>query len=142
MRSVGRRNKNISLAIARPFVYGQTDALVSSFEDWELFPLSENGCADYGNIGLVLSFSRQDEPNLYKDVHDAFETIKAFRDQTNGWGGCISEVDLMFAGLSIEEDLYSDYDDKEEGEILWVNGPNRQVSYYFVQRLQPCKHMF
>lgn len=37
----------LSIAIGRPFSLKQTRALVSSFSDWEDYPLSKDGCRGY-----------------------------------------------------------------------------------------------
>jgi len=37
----------LSIAIGRPFSLKQTPALVSSFSDWEDYPLSKDGCRGY-----------------------------------------------------------------------------------------------
>lgn len=39
--------ESLSIAIGRPFSLKQTRALVSSFSDWEDYPLSKDGCRDY-----------------------------------------------------------------------------------------------
>lgn len=73
----------------------------------------------------MLSFSGYENN---KEVNAIYEKIQALNAKTNGWGGCISSVDMCYASIPAEEDTYGDYHSKEGGDVNWVNGPNRQVS--------------
>lgn len=77
------------------------------------------------SVGLMLSFSGDDHNN---EVNAMYEEIQALNAKTNGWGGCISSVDMCYASIPAGEDTYGDYHSKEGGDVNWVNGPNRQVS--------------
>eukprot|EP00581_Thalassiosira_minuscula_P002176 CAMPEP_0183743102 /NCGR_PEP_ID=MMETSP0737-20130205/65044_1 /TAXON_ID=385413 /ORGANISM="Thalassiosira miniscula, Strain CCMP1093" /LENGTH=550 /DNA_ID=CAMNT_0025978707 /DNA_START=198 /DNA_END=1851 /DNA_ORIENTATION=+ len=126
----GSSSNKISLAIVRPFANGRAEELVASFADWEAMTPSKDGCANH-EIGLILTFPREGDPQGYADVYDAYEKIKEIGQRTNGWGGCIKSIDLFFAGLTVEEDFYSSYFAELGGVQNWVNGPNRQFERVF-----------
>lgn len=125
-----KSHEGMSLAIVRPFTYNQASALVSSFDDWSRYELSSSMCADY-SVDLVLSFANSNDKSLFKNVYTAFEAIQSMHTRTNGWGGCIKSIDLSFADIPTGEDIYSDYYSEEGGNMMWVNGPNRQVNINF-----------
>mmetsp|Transcript_26422 Transcript_26422/g.55787 ORF Transcript_26422/g.55787 Transcript_26422/m.55787 type:complete len:542 (-) Transcript_26422:97-1722(-) len=140
--SESESDKTLSIAIGRPFAVHQIDELVASFDEWKTFPLSRHGCKNFeigsssNRIGLVLSFPREGDPHRYPEVYEAYKKIQEMWRETNGWGGCISSVDLMFANIDKEYDIYANFFDKEEGYYNWVNGPNRQFErlFRFIQK--------
>ncbi len=120
--------EGVHLAIVRPFVHSQINALVSSFDDWNKYPLGKNSCAG-NSIDVILSFSGVDNNSIESvDVYEAFAKITSLHADTYEWGGCVHSVELMFADIPPNEDLYSDYHSGDGGKNkYWVNGPNRQV---------------
>lgn len=126
------RDDGVHLAIVRPFAYSQMSALMSSFDEWNKYPLGRNSCAGY-STDIILSFSGEDNNSLEsKDVYEVFAAIQSLHANTHKWGGCVHSVELMFADIPASEDVYSNYHSMEGGKNKhWVNGPNRQVCVYY-----------
>ena len=118
--------ENQRFALVRPASPKDVSKLLESFRLWDddHFPPCNWAPGLHGyEVDLIISFSRQTAET--EEMGKAVE--KLFKDK-EGWG-CFSGIRLFDAGLSVQEDIYS-----ERIQLVdpnWVNGPNAQFRKTF-----------
>jgi len=116
--------QGFSLALVRTISAHDAKSLVESFEAWEEFALGIDCHSSHHVTDLIISFSRIYDEQLYPSITAALKDVSATYAATDGWSGCIRSVKTFAANLSEHEDLYLPAL-AEEGNPMWVNGPNR-----------------